>query len=499
MKNPLDAVINFFSPQAGLIRAKSRMQLENAERSYDIASKSRRNSGWFRPETSGAQEASTAFRLAANTGHELVRNNPLAKRARNVWASNVVGGGIQLEATGISDAKSKKFNEAWDEWAESTDIDFEGHHTLYGLQDLWMKTVVETGGVFIRNHVNKSKKFPLQLQTIEQTFLDNSKNGITENGTLIDGIEYDAQGQVRGYWLKSEETHTKLGKPPKSKFHKSSKMIHIFRKDRAGQHLGITWFHAVATTLRNYNTYQDAKLMQQQIAACFALIVEEAETGMGANTTSSDLPDEIQPAMVEYVKAGQKVTTVTPPKADNSNNFDIAIKRDIASGLDLTYEQLTGDYSLVNFASGRMGKSEFFNQLDNVQKNLMKPALDKIFRWFLDLYGIGNGVNGTFKADWTFPPRAAVNPQEEFDVLMSKVRHGMMSPTKAAKILGERLPHIIEQWKKDKKLFGELPFDIDPSKFASTGNQLDDNDAASGNKKEDSKKEETKPKKKEEE
>jgi len=50
------------------------------------------------------------------------------------------------------------------------------------------------------------------------------------------------------------------------------------------------------------------------------------------------------------------------------------------------------------------------------------------------------------------------------------------------KILGERLPNIIEQWKKDKELFGDLPFDIDPSVYAATGNQLNVDDAASSNK-----------------
>ena len=489
--NFIDKTISFINPTKGLKRSQSRLAMTVIEgkmktfdekRNFDIASKGRRNNGWLRPETSGAQEASKAFRLAASSAQELTRNNPLALRIKRVWSGNIVGGGISLDVTGSSELKTKKFMTTYEEWAESTDCDFEGHNTFYGLQTLWVDTVVETGGVFIRKHINKKKKFPLQLQTIEQGFLDVSKNGETEDGeVLIDGIQYDTNGQVEGYWLNKEKTNTQLGRPPESIFHSSKNMIHIYRKDRAGQHLGVTWYHSVATTLKNYNTLQDAKLMQQQIAACFALIVENADSEMGVGGDGGGLPDTIEPAMIEYVKAGQKVTTISPPKADSSNAFDVAIKRDIASGVDITYEQLTGDYSLVNFASGRMGKSDFFIQLDKYQQQLIKPKLNNIFSWFVDVYEIKNGGNNNFVSSWTFPSRAAVNPQEEFDVLMSKVRHGMLSPHKAAKQLGEKLSEVVDQWKKDKKLFGELPFDIDPSLFASTGNQLNVDDAASGN------------------
>lgn len=483
--NLIDSVVGYFNPQAGLKRAQARIATDMV-RKYDAASTGRRNSGWLRQSSSGAQEASRAAEILANTGQELCRNNPLAKRMKYVWANNAVGAGIQVDVTADSEAKAKKFTTEFEEWIESTNCDFENHNTGYGLQHLWITTVVESGGVFIRKHINPKLDFPLQLQTFEQSYLDRSKNKQTEKGVIIDGIQYDGNGQIEGYWFNQEKTNTNLGRPPKSKYYSADNIIHIFRKERAGQHLGITWFAANATTFHNYNTLQDAKLMQQQIAACLALIFEEAEsaTGIGGNGTS-EMPDAIEPAMIEYVKAGTKVHTVTPPKADNATNFDIGIKRDLAVGGGITYEQLTGDYSLVNFASGRMGKTEFFMELDNVQRHLLLPALNKIFTWFSDLYQIKKG-KGKFKADWTFPPRAAVNPQEDLDVILTKVRNGLMSPSKAAKTLGDKLPMIMAQWNKDKKLFGDLPFDIDPSKFASTGNQLDDNDAASSNVKGDS-------------
>ena len=86
-----------------------------------------------------------------------------------------------------------------------------------------------------------------------------------------------------------------------------------------------------------------------------------------------------------------------------------------------------------------------------------------------------------FTPEWIFPLIASTNPVEEFDVRMAKVRHGMLSPSKACKQGGEKLEQVMAQWSKDKVLFGDLPFDVDPSMFASTGNQLNVDDASSAN------------------
>ena len=155
--------------------------------------------------------------------------------------------------------------------------------------------------------------------------------------------------------------------------------------------------------------------MQQQIAACFALIVEDAETGVGVGG-KYELPDEVQPSMIEKVPHGTKVTTVTPPKGDNSSSTDTALKRDMAMGLGLSAEMFSGDYSQLNFASGRMAKQDFFSELDHVQYHVLLPALNKISRWFISIYEIRKG-KAKIKTEWTFPPRSAVNPKEEFEAV----------------------------------------------------------------------------------
>jgi len=469
--NRIDKVISYFSPSLGLKRSQARIATD-AIRNYDVASRGRRNEGWYRPNTTAADELSKAFQIGAASAQELCRNNPLAGKIKRIWSGNIVGAGIQLDIKGDNDIKVGLFQKDYDLWCNSTTCDYEGHYNLYGLQWLWANTIVESGAVFILKRINSSMKIPLQLQTLEQSQLDRGKNG----EYIRDGIEYTNNGAIKGYWFIIDKTQ----RITESKFYPASAVLHVFRKERVGQHLGMTWLAPIATLLRNYDTYMDAKLMQQQIAACFAVIVENASSNLGSISPDNQLPDTIESGMIEYVDSGTIPHTISPPKADNSSQFDDSIKGDIAAGVGLTREQLTGDFSKVNFASGRMAKNEFNYDLDYVQKVMFKPALEGVFNWVSSLYQIKNGV-GDYTSDWTFPTRSAVNPKEEFEVLMSKVRHSMMSPSKAAKLSGEKLDVIVKQWVKDKELFGDLVFDIDPSLYAATGNQLNNNDAASAN------------------
>jgi hypothetical protein len=129
-----------------------------------------------------------------------------------------------------------------------------------------------------------------------------------------------------------------------------------------------------------------------------------------------------------------------------------------------------------------MSKIEFFQILDYAQRLMLKPGLDTIFLWYKQLSLLKNGSSiQNAKVTWTYPPRAVVQPKEELDVLIKKVRSGFESPSGASKSLGTNLETTVEQWRRDKETFGDMPFDIDPSLFSEAGNQLNTDDAASAN------------------
>lgn len=493
--NLLDKLISAVSPTAGLKRYQARLASQMVKRQYDAAVEGgRRNGGWWRPKTKAEDEVAKAADKLAATAQDLARNTPLGHRIKMIWPSNIAGSGIRAEinipGTGKRTATvRRKLNEDFIAWAESTECDFDGHYDLYGLQWLWSATIVESGGVLIRKHVSTdtpganammTAALPLKLQTLEQSMLDGAVATPKVTGHRVrSGVEFDSLGAVYGY-------HIKSGFDDRESIflRKGEECIHLYRKERPGQHLGVSWLSHSATTIQKYDTLVDAKLLQDQIAACTGILIEGAEQQIGVigKGDAAEQVEELEPGMVQYVAPGSKVHTITPPSSQGSQAFVETVRADIATGADLAYTQVTGDYSKLNFASGRMSKIEFFQMLDYAQRLMLKPGLDTVFLWYKQLSLLKNGSSiQKATVTWTYPPRAVVQPKEELDVLIKKVRSGFESPSGASKSLGTNLETTVEQWRRDKATFGEMPFDIDPSLFSEAGNQLNADDAASAN------------------
>ena len=320
--NFLDRVVGYFNPEAGLKREQARLA-QSQIREYNAASRGRRRGNLRNRNSSAASEVSKAADRLAGISQELVRNNPLAQRIKMIMASNVAGDGIRVDINGSNQRVNADFNNYFEGWANSTACDFDGHYNLFGLQWLMVATVVESGGVLVRFHVNNAQRFPLSLQLIEQTYLDTTMDtqNLDGGGQILDGIEYNSSGQITRYHIRIDRNGTNTsGIPERRSYIRGREMLHIFRKERPGQHLGVSWLAQIANHLDRYDTLQDAKVTQQQIAACLSVLVTEGTNKLGSSTPAP-LVDRIEPGMIEYVPEGTTVTTVTPPRADDGHRL----------------------------------------------------------------------------------------------------------------------------------------------------------------------------------
>ncbi|MEO1686512.1 MAG: phage portal protein [Pseudomonadota bacterium] len=439
--NWLDRAVEAVSPRLGAARARSRSLIE-AHRSvatmrYDAASKTRRGGG-LRGLSGDADAAGRERMRLATISRDMLRNNPIAARAAAVIVGNVVGDGIVPSVEGPKQAASR-LQKLFTAHLEGPSIDAHGLSDIYGLQRLAMSTVVESGEVIVRRRWRRSSDglpLPFQLQIMEPDHLDTRFDGKLASGNVVrEGIEYDALERRVAYHLFREHPG-RLGRWGAFQTLQSTRVeakdiIHLFRQDRPGQMRGVTWFAPVALQMQDQLDHQDAQLMRQKIAACFAAFIytEDPDATIEANVGAS-----LSPGAIQTMPAGRKMEFAKPPGVEGYDEFTRSVLRNIAGGLGLTYEALSGDLSDVNFSSARMGRVEMDRNVDAWQWLLMvNRFLQPLSEWLLEaaVMAPGRPVSpaqvGQAKINWTPPGRVIVDPAGEIKAQSEEVRAGFRS------------------------------------------------------------------------
>jgi lambda family phage portal protein len=398
--NWLDRVILAVAPSAGQRRIEARAKaaaITKAVALYDGARRSYRTSGRVAGTTSANSEIERALGRLRDVSRDLVRNNPYAARAVSIIASNVVGAGIVPRVEAGNEKIKKRLQKLIKQHLETKKVDFDGRHDFYGLQALVMRTVVESGeALIIRRRAAAARRLPvpLQIQVLEPDYIDQLMDGpASDGGRIVQGIEFDKAGQRVAYWLHGQHPGDKSSfRSTQSVRVPAEDVIHVYRVDRPGQTRGVPWFAPAIVTLSDLAEYEDAELVRQKIAACFAVFWVDSHgtapklTGDTDKKSDQGLPTSIlEPGLQQMLPPGLDVKFATPPTVQGYAEYIRAQIRKIAIAIGLPYEALAGDLSQVNFSGGRMGWLEFLRSIDLWRWSMLIPhACDGVSDWFLE-------------------------------------------------------------------------------------------------------------------
>lgn len=476
--NGLDRFIGILSPETAARRTRARLGNANMKRYYEGATKGRRGDGW-RVIESSPQDAIKSLKILRDRSRDFSRNNSYAKKAVNGICSNTIGNGIVLQMSGDGQKrKSEKANALWKAWYETTACDFDGLHTGYSLQNLALRTVVESGEVFIRKRVldskyyRKTKKLPLQLQLLEPEFIDQAKDTLfipTAGNQVVSGIEFDTSGKRVAY-------HMFQAHPSTQPFQQSvrvpaEEVLHIFRRERPGQIRGVPWGASSFLNLHDLDGYEDSELIRRKIASCMVGFVTESEADeLTAVNGENPLPqepliDRMEPGIIELLPAGKSITFSTPPSVTGYSEYATSILHKISAGFEVPYSVLTGDYSQVNFSSGRMGWLEFQRSIDQWRWTILVPnMLDPIFDWFREISDLIDVPADNLTHEWTAPRREMIDPLKEVNATLLEIKGGLLSMPEAIKERGydpNTMINEIEGWNA-KLDAAKITLDSDP-------------------------------------
>lgn len=480
--NFIDRAINYFSPESAFKRLKYRAAVD-VMLGYDGASRGRRMDGWKHVSAASANmEARPAIAMLRERSRDLVRNNYFGNRAISMLSSNIVGAGIIPVFKSKSKSKSKLLNELWQEWGEdSLQSDFDGLGNVYAVQGQVVRSMAESGEcVVLRRYSTASgRRIPLELQILEADHIDSTKDSHRRWGQdpfSCLGIQYTGSGRRTGYWLYDQHPGEGVA-VGQSQLYSESEVVHLFRRERPEQIRGIPWLAPCILRMKDLDDYEDAQLVRQKIAACFSAFVRDLEGTVSASSNDDDL-ERIEPGRIDKLPPGKDIVFASPPGAENYDSYTRQVLRGIAVGTGLTYEMLTGDYSQVNFTSGRMGKSDFWNLLDTWQWQLVVPnALAKIGVWFLEAADLaGYDVKGV-RIEWVPPRRQLVDPTKEIPAMCKSVRSGFTSRQQQIRELGYD-PEVVETEIQEDNANADakgLVLDSDPRRVNNGGQAQADN------------------------
>jgi len=471
----LDNAISVISPKIGFERLQYRHARELQQRSYDAASNTRRTKNWKAGSTSQNAEVTFSLQTLRNRSRDLVRNNPYAGKAIGILTDNVIGCGIQAAPVGKK-TKIKPILDAWNGWANSTMCDIGRQMNFAGLQRLFSRTMFESGECIIRQvrRNNGAGNIPIALQVLEPDHIDTNKAGNVTGGFIVQGVEYNNYGERVAYWLYDVHPGDIMRNISFiSKRVPAEEVIHLYRVDRPGQVRGIPEGVSAFIRMKDLDSYADAQLMRQRIAACFTVFIQDT---VNVNGAAADYANKtLEPGAMEVLPPGRTMTFTQPPLVQGYDEYTRTVIREFSIAYGVTYEALTGDLSRVNFSSARMGFLEFGRRVEMLQELVIIPmALNVIWDWFIIGARVAGIINKPVAAGWTCPKRQAVDPVKEIAAIKAAVRAGLMSRPEAIRQLGYDPTDVTEEIAEDNKLLDEkkILLDTDPRADATRTNAV---------------------------
>ena len=474
-----DRLLTGFAPRWGMRRIQSKAALQSMLRSFDASSTSRRTSGW-RPSATDADSANERHlpRLR-ELARDLKRNNGWARRGVQAIGNSTVGWGIQAKPDAKSKHIRKSAGEIWKAWAESPLCDYHGRMPFTGLQRLVMDTVVESGeALVVRVGARDDDPIavPVRLMVLEPDLLYAGRDRPAAKGqnAISQGIEYDQYGRRVAYHMYEGHPGGNTARSVSSTRYPADRVLHIYRVERPGQSRGVPWLASAIARLNDLDDYEDAVLMQQKIAACFGAFVRDLD-GLGTNIAAKDSSNNnlevIEPGMIQYLPQGKDISFATPPTPPQGT-FETAVLRRIAVSLGVTYEQLTGDYSKVNFSSARVGRLEHWASVYDWRWNMLIPQLcDGVWRWVMEEAAARHGWRAVPAARWSPPPPPMLEPDKEGLAYQRQIRAGIKTWPQVIRELGFDPDHHREEIAEHNKKLDELGIvlDSDPRRTSTSG------------------------------
>lgn len=436
--NTLDKLIGYVAPRAGLRRMAARVASEQLAR-YDGAKTGKRTAGWLSSGASANAEISVDLVKLRERSRELIRNNHFAAKAVQSWKSAVIGAGINARYS------DPKIQAAWDAWQRSCSADGLAHFAA--VQAMVCQTVFESGECLVRYRQRRyadGLQPPFQIQVLEPDYLDLGLTKTVEGGYIIQGVEFNKFGQRVAYWLFGQHpgdvlnTGVRNGLSMTAQRVPAAEVLHIFEPSRPGQVRGVPRLAPVMLVMRDLDDWEDSELVRKKTESTVAIGItspegDDFQFGSEVFDASGNRVTSMEPGMILKLKPGEDVKFNQPAYAGGYEAYKVSRTQDLAAGVAMPFEVLTGNYSKSNYSSSRMGVVDYGRNVSAHQWNLMIPVLcDGVAGWFAREMQQFENVPGIALPEWDPPAFDLLDRESEAKADQTMLQIGTMTFAQAA-------------------------------------------------------------------
>lgn len=453
------------------------------------STESRRTRSW------GATDASVNALLATEVTElrrrtrDLIRKNPWAANGMDTFVSNIVGNGL-VPRLKIDGPQKARVMELWEEFTETCDAD--GTQSFYGQQALVAHAFKTGGDCFARFRPRRKEELtvPLQIQVLEAEYVDPSYNELRPGGGRVQaGIEFNVLGQRVAYHMYREHPGDMVSLRNADRVSvPAASVMHVFHATRPGQIRGVPVLASVLAKLWELEKYDDAEVMRKQVSAMFAGFLRKPDLNanpLGAGTNQGRDADgtplaSLEPGTIQVLGPGEEIAFSEPADVGSSYAPFMTFQlRQVAAAIGVTYEQLTGDLTGVNYSSIRAGLVEMRRRFQQIQKNVLVFMFCRpVWRRFIETAVLANRIDvpsdfrELFRVEWVMSPGwEYVDPEKEINATIKKIRAGLTSRDREVTALGTDAAALDEEVaaanERTDRL--KLAYDTDPRRVNAQG------------------------------
>lgn len=460
----------------------------------------------------GRYSGQSALRMTRETMldrvNDAVRNNGWADAGVSRMTDIIVGTGWRLTSRPsaaslnldpeLADEIGSQIEALWRDYAEDPDFgcDAEENKTMTGILGLAIRHRFTDGEAFATLPWKMSANgYGTTVQIIDPARISNP-NGAPDTQTLRDGIELDAYGAAVACHVRRNHPgdlfvagadaftwdriarRDEYGRPL---------YVHAFEARRAGMVRGQSPWASIVQKLKQISDYDDAELQAATLNAVMAAFIttpnnaDEMAEAMGTRADSSagrsalsamqqanykEAPIRMPGAQVNFLLPGEEVT-LTDSKHPNANfsAFVDAALRNIASAIGLTYEQLTMDWSKVNYSSARAALLEIWRGLSARKSAFTDGFMMPVFRAFLEevfdqrrivlpdrAVSFEANPAAWCRSEWIGPGRGWVDPEKEAKASVIRLGANISTLRDECAEQGKDYQEIIRQRGREKRM-----------------------------------------------